>query len=321
MLTDVEYEDLWIHNPHGIGSFDTIPGFIMPLYTGYVVRENMFEDYLDIFRGRNTRHTRPIVPAGGWYYDHPFFNADGTPILKKKPCIRYTLIGEACPALGANYFYDITQITGQAYLKAAYDASYNGVGPIIPWVPLHAPVDKLHKLLDLASRGVLLIDLFPFALTYTTPIRNIYLNPNGITDYFFNDNHNIYSITNRMNEINLEGICCENFKNQTNSVFVCPTRISYHLAINVNAIPPITTFPLVFTIGENSLRMMPHHFILEAPHNYFYHMIPAGTTISGIPLPLGVGGIFTMKVPRYICCAYFGAHTVPHSLFITNALL
>jgi hypothetical protein len=143
----------------------------------------------------------------------------------------------------------------------------------------------------------------------------------GITDYFFNDVHNLYSVTNRINGIVIEGLSCEDFNNHINSVFVAPTIISYHLATKVNAIVPIVTFPLIFTFGENSLRLMPPHFILNPPHNYFYSMIPAGTTLGGLPLPLVAGGFHTIMAPRYICCGYYGAQTVPHALFITNALL
>ena len=66
MLTLADYTALWIHNPLGMGSFATITGIAAPPpYTDYVIRENMLEDYLDIFRGINTRgnpHIRPEVP-------------------------------------------------------------------------------------------------------------------------------------------------------------------------------------------------------------------------------------------------------------------
>lgn len=318
MLTEVEYEDLW--NLH----FDPIvpAATFMPPYADYVIRENMFEDYLDIFRGVNTRGARDLAPE-----EHPFFNADG-PKLKTKPCIKYLLIAEACPELGVNYFYDITMIQGQGYLKAAYDATYNGLGPAIPWAPLHHPTDKINKLLDLALRGVLLVDIFPFAIDYNTnvhhlgfmqPLREVLINT-GITNSFFNDAANLYAVTNRVTEIIEEGLTCVDFKNGTNSVLIAPTKISYHLAHQINIIPLVTA-PLIFTIGENSLRLMPPHIILELPHNYFYHLIPAGTNLGGLPLPLRADGIHTIKVPRYICSGYSGAGTVPHALFITNALL
>jgi len=325
MLTLPDYNALLSHSINTIDSFATITGIAIPAHAEhaeYVIHENMFEDYLDIFRGMNTRgnpHIRPEVPPD-WYYDHPFFNADGTSILVNKPCIKYILIGEACPEFGANYFYNLHELGNPGYLRAAYNSEYNGVGPAIPWTPLHNPINKLNKLLDLASRGVLLIDLFPVALTYNPAIRHD-LNTAGITDYFFNDIHNLFSLTNRINNIDIHGLCCEDFNDRTNSVFVAPTLISYHLATNVNAIVPTVTFPLIFTFGENSLRLMPPHFFLNPPHNYFYSMIPAGTTVGGFPLPLGEGGFHTIMAPRYICCGYYGAQFVPHALFITNALL
>ncbi|RAR73790.1 hypothetical protein [Flavobacterium aciduliphilum] len=329
MLNLADYNALWTLNPLGAGSFSTITEIaVAPPYADYVIRENMLEDYLDIFRGINTRNIRPFIPVGGWYYPHPFFNADGTSILVNIPCIKYILIGEACPSFGVNYFYDITMIQGQGYLKAAYDATYNGLGPVIPWAPLHHPTDKINKLLDLALRGVLLVDIFPFAIDYNTnvhhlgfmlPLREVLINT-GITNSFFNDAANLYSVTNRVTEIIEEGLTCVDFMNGTNSVLIAPTKISYHLAHQINIIPLVTA-PLIFTIRENSLRLMPPHIILELPHNYFYHLIPAGTSLGGVPLPLRADGIHTIKVPRYICCGYSGAGTVPHALFITNALL
>lgn len=66
MLTLAQYNSLWFHNPLGMGSFATITGIAAPPpYADYVIRENMLEDYLDIFRGMNTRgnlHIRPEVP-------------------------------------------------------------------------------------------------------------------------------------------------------------------------------------------------------------------------------------------------------------------
>jgi hypothetical protein len=44
----------------------------------------MFEDYLDIFRGINTRMERSGSSNIKWYYDHPFFNGDKLK-LEKKP--------------------------------------------------------------------------------------------------------------------------------------------------------------------------------------------------------------------------------------------
>ena len=358
ILTPLQYDALWHHNPIGMGSFAIITGAHLPCYHAYLQREIYFQDYLDLYIGVPTFNR---VAIGGLFYvqitGNPILGGLGIPphpalILAhggneyllvdydypwmaelanaNNRCIKYTLIAEACPNEGINYFYNLNAIVGQGYLNAAYNATYNGLGPAIPWAPLHNPADKLNKLLDLASRGVLLVDIFPFAIHYNInvhyphlghmlPLRDV-LNNTGITNSFLNNAANMYSVTNRVTEIIVEGLTCVDFMNGTNSVLIAPTKISYHLAHQINTIPLVTA-PLIFTIGENSLRLMPPHIILELPHNYFYHLIPAGTTFGGFPLPLKGGGLHTIKVPRYICCAYSGAGTVPHALFITNALL
>ncbi len=137
-----------------------------------------------------------VTLYSGWYYCHPFFDKEGKGKIEK-PCIKYILIAEACPVGGANYFYDITQITYQGYLNAAYNATYGFAGPITPWVILTQPIHKVNSLLDLAKRGVLLLDLFPFAIKYSTAIR-CSLNRIGTTQNFWNV-RNPGSLENRVN--------------------------------------------------------------------------------------------------------------------------
>jgi hypothetical protein len=87
MLLEKQYKELWGTHFSGITT--------CPSYNEYIIRENMLEDYLDLFRGRNTREDRAIRPTN-WYYEHPFFDEKGNSILKEKPCIKYILIAEAC---------------------------------------------------------------------------------------------------------------------------------------------------------------------------------------------------------------------------------
>ena len=167
MLTNDEYNDLW--NDH----FAPIAaGTMMPLYIEYAIRERMFQDYLDIFRGENTR-----IDGFGMPYPHPFFESDGkTPILKEKPCIKYIMIGECALPLKPNipvkricnipngdtnntYFYNILHLGNTPYLNAPRLAF--GCPDYRP-----CPENKIKTLLCLASKGVLLIDLFPFAINY-----------------------------------------------------------------------------------------------------------------------------------------------------------
>ena len=174
MLTNAQYVNLW--NVHFL---PIVPaGTVMPPYHEYVIRENMFQDYLDIFRGINTRGNiaiRPEEPAI-WYYEHPFFNPDGTSILDAIPCISYIMIGECAAPLnpiiplvgdcdipngdnGNTYFYNILHLKNTPYLNAPRLA-FN----CPDYRP--CPENKIETLSCLANNGVLLIDLFPFAIDY-----------------------------------------------------------------------------------------------------------------------------------------------------------
>jgi len=175
MLDKKEYEKLWDEN------FAPLTTQAMPPYKEYVIRENMVEDYLDIFRGESTRKERSSIEGIDWYYPHPFFNEDGTPKLEKKPCIKYIMIAEAPPPLrtsrptaakclipggdtGNTYFYNILHIGNTPYLNAPMIAF--GSPDYKP-----CPENKINTLLDLASKGVFLIDFYPFPIP--TAIRRI----------------------------------------------------------------------------------------------------------------------------------------------------
>jgi hypothetical protein len=311
MLTITEYNVLW--ETH----FSHITTQACPGYNEYWIRENMLEDYLDLFRGRNTRSLRAITPTN-CYYEHPFFDGKGNSILKEKPCIKYILIAEACPENGSNYFYDIREIVGQKYLIAAYNAIYNGAAPIVAWATLISPNDKVNKLIDLAKRGVLLLDLFPFALNYNK-IRE-QLNISLVTDCFFNNVLNLYSVTNRIHSIINEKLTCHNFKNQINSVFIAPPKISYYLAHKINS-SLFSTHSLIFKRGFNSSLIKPKYIYIGPPNPYYNPLIPAHSSINHLPIPISNNPTFTIQVPIYACTAYSGAGTVPHSFFITISLI
>jgi hypothetical protein len=237
ILTNAKYNDLWIHNPNGTDSFATITrNPIPPSHADYVIRENMLEDYLDIFRGVNTRHHRPM-PAGGWYYEHPFFNANGIPLLENVPCIRYVLIGEACPSDGNNYFYDVNELNskGQVYLRSSYNATYGGLGPTIPWNVMSLPTDKTQKLVDLARRGVLLIDLFPFAINYNQ--FRIIFNKTDITRSFWNDIINVNNLEIRLS--NLSPLLSENW----DLCMISPNLVSEFIVDSINKFIELVAIP------------------------------------------------------------------------------
>lgn len=254
ILTNAEYYNLWFHNPLEMGSFATITGNqISPPYTDYVIRENMFEDYLDIFRGMNTRTARGLDTAG-----HPFLNENnnylldnnGMSLLENVPCIKYVLIGEACPSNGNNYFYDIHELNskGQVYLRSSYNATYGGLGPAIPWNVMGLPTDKTQKLVDLARRGVLLIDLFPFAINYQQ--FRIIFNEADITRSFWNDIINVYNLEKRLN--NLRPLLSENW----DLCLISPNLVSEFIVdlIELVVIPPGLHIRNFKEISDNELR-------------------------------------------------------------------
>jgi len=209
MLTNIDYTSLW-------GSFAAIPSLMrinplgMPLYQEYLEREHFQQDYLDIFRGYNSRgnfRIRPIHPIV-MLPPHPFFDLAGNPLLNINGVnlqnvygnsIKHILIAEACPIGGANYIYDVSEIDpkGQTYLRACFSATYGHNAPFFPWKPITSVNDKITVLLDLARRGVLLLDIFPFALKYDSTPRGI-LNTTGVTHSFWNDLTNTNNLQSRI---------------------------------------------------------------------------------------------------------------------------
>ena len=232
-MTRTEFNDQWDEH------FAPLTTEAMPSYDEFKISERMLEDYLDIFRGYNTREGDLAMP-----YDHPFFDENGNPLLKEKPCIRYILIGEARPPLNTpilnncvgiqgdkanTYFYDIRHIRPTAWLSAPRN---NWACPI----ERPCPTNKVQTLLCLASNGVLLLDIFPFAIPYGT-IRPL-LNGGGITRNYWDNPANIYSLSNRITAI--QGLLCEDW----DLSLVAPCIISGHIINPINAFPPIAAIPI-----------------------------------------------------------------------------
>jgi hypothetical protein len=237
MLSKKQFDDLW---GASIGSLR--PTILTPDYNDYLLREGMLEDYLDIFRGYSTRERNGEIRMP---YPHPFFNADGTPKLDKTPCIEYILVGEAprrlidptiynsCSPIPGDientFFYDIRHIKGTSWLDAPRNAF--GARPYTP-----CPQNKIECLLDLASKGVLLLDLFPFAISFTTGIRSS-LNTAGITLDFWNNPLNMYNLQDRINR--LSTLLCKEW----DLSFVAPYKISEFIVNPANGFPPLAIVP------------------------------------------------------------------------------
>lgn len=227
-MTRNEYENLWN------GTFGTLnDNRAMPDYNEFRISERMLEDYLDIFRGINTRQGDLVMP-----YPHPYFDEFGNPLLKEKPCIKYVLVAEARPQMKPSvwndcggdkantYFYDITHVGNTGYLNS----------PRISWCcpKLNScPVNKAQTLMCLASKGVLLLDLFPFAVSIDSKDRHA-LNAGHFTRSFWDNALNIYNIQARLN--NISTLLCKDW----DLAMVAPCIISMWVVNPINGFPTLT---------------------------------------------------------------------------------
>jgi len=234
-MTETQLNDQWNGYFAGLPPLAGVP---MPNYDDFRISERMVQDYLDIFRGYNTREGNIEMP-----YDHPFFDENGNPLLDKKPCIRYILVGEARPLLNAPILNNCVPINGDSNNSFFYDIRHINLTPWLnaprlnwgcpPYTP--CPTDKIQTLLCLASKGVLLLDLFPFAITYGG-IRPL-LNGGGVTRYYWDEITNPYSLINRIAAINV--LLC----NDWDLSLVAPCIISGHIIDPINGFPPIAVIP------------------------------------------------------------------------------
>jgi hypothetical protein len=211
----------------------------MPNFQQFVTAERMLQDYLDIFRGYNSR----VVGLPN-LYEHPFFNPNGTPKLESIPKIRYILVGECRMSLKAQelnecapimgdtentYFYDIRHVKPTAYLRQ----------PLNHWGFINkitCPSEKVTALLHLASKGVLLLDLFPFAIKYTTSRRKT-LNAHGITQSFWDNPDNPYNLKCRISAIS------HLLHEEWDLTMIAPATISEFIVNPINGLSALPIMP------------------------------------------------------------------------------
>ena len=304
MITRTEFEDLWKELAKAA------PGCAIPNYHEYQQSENMFEDYLDIFRGINTRNERSS-DNNKWYYEHPFFNGEKSK-LDKRPCIKYIMIGEARPITKTQmfnvcggdenntYFYNITHVKQTNWLKEPFLAFY-----LAPWVKPSCPIDKIDILLQLASQGYILIDLFPFAINYTSTIRKK-INRLGLTNYFYKN----------YLDAKLSELCklkCDNHDKKPIIAFSGPATTHHFLAHQIIT-GAIILNPCFDILGQ------PNYFIAPIP---VPALIPPSTT-TWIPVANLLNGVYAnsgfKKSPFYRCECWDASFVAgPRSLFIRNA--
>lgn len=194
MLTEEDYNSLWEKH------FSQFNKLEMPSYQEYVEREELFEEYLT------------HIPSSG---------------------IKYILVAEAAPfhdksktEVGA-YFYNYSNVAGLAtpYFKATCKAF--GVENENPLTPERA----LKALQELAKKGVILLDLFPFAIPLDSTLRKKIAGL-GILKHFWDEDD--YSIKTQIKDL------CSNHNislhKQWDLCLIAPPLISCHLVGAYNAL-------------------------------------------------------------------------------------
>jgi hypothetical protein len=338
-LSNKEYKNLWTAAPNGFGK--KIGD--LPCYHEYLQREIYKQDYLDLFIYQPTFERTLLdnkyyvkitdckmlidldIPDCVEFvlkhnnekyllvdYKYPWTKSE---LTEKKRCIKYAMIGEVAPSNMSYFFYYVLQLQNIKTLNKNTNGEivkdYKGyvTAPFIAFFGGDAEScnnnDKKEILIKFANKGVVLLDIFPFAFTYDPKIRYS-LNNNGKTKNYFK----------KLIEENFNG------KEDIKGVFIAPPIISHFLAIEVNN--GLKT-PISFRKEINTFN--PPHITTTSNDplkDFFFHKIPCSTKVIGKEedLPQNTENpLITIQVPKFICCGYSGAMTVPHALFITNALL
>lgn len=232
-LTKIEYEKLWNDN------FGKNTTEIIPNYCVYLKREIQLQDYLDLFIGKITyKRSNGFVNLNECEVNigpHPF---EKEIITAVKRTIKYILVAEA-PPTGSTYFYDCTHLENTPYFKATCDAF--GIRLINPLTE----VQKINTLIALANKGVVLLDLLPFAIPFSTSFRKK-LMARGIAKEFWNGT--TYSIQTQISSL------CRMLDSEWDLCLITPPILSCHIvgaydAINIapctNGIHNMTTFKLL----------------------------------------------------------------------------
>ncbi len=304
MLNEKEFKDLY-EKYYGKSN-----SFKQKIYSDYLNDANMFEDYLDIFRGKNTRKDRAFLDSNNWYYDHPFFNGV-EPKLKEKPCVKFIMIGEAKPVplspiyndcggdVNNTYFYNVTHLKNTRWLSEPFKA-FNTTQT---WNKIECPSGKAQILLELAAKGYLLIDLFPFPFPSPVPnnLRNK-LNNSGISSFFFTN-----YLTHRLKAVS--GLNCSE---DCFVAFSGPSTIHHYL---------------VHELATGNLSL-PNGFSSKLDVNYFIQPLAILPQIS--PALMNWDPVSNLlnnnyhnpgmkQVPYYRCETWDGSNTGPHWLMIQNA--
>ena len=321
-----------------------------PSYHEYVQREIYQQDYLDLFIGnpietfQRNRHLIPglfLVPIAGdphlgalgippdplfvdvvggieylrVDYDYPWPRTE----FKKKRCVKFLMIGEAAPILkpkiplglpyGGNdnqnaFFYNKTHTKGTNWLTEPVAAFVN--------TGIAAPAaNKTARLLFLANCSYYLIDLFPFAINYSTDFRAA-LNDTppvyGVSEEFYMN----YLIP-KINLLMASGLFCEN----SIMAFSGPPKIHHHLINQINNPASPLAIPAgirCHTYQNTNLAPAAPPVTPLPPVNWNQPSVPGDLLNGDIRYPCDFN-----SVPFYRCLTVQNAQAGPHELFIRNA--
>lgn len=270
------------------------------LYQSYLRRENDLENYLDIFRGIDTRQQRNQDLTAPHKFER---------IILKGYTIKYILIAEAAPP-GSNYIY--TDASGDYILGALKAFNVQNLGIL-------SPIEKLE---ELAKNGILILDLFPFNLDFNLTIRGsamtlreILIAKNLTSDFLISTNV-IYSIINRVNSLRCE---INNFLNHEaiNTAFMATPKINNYLgALNFSGFFDLSKSPIKIQKGLNSFN---HHVSID--HTRERYSWPPGNPhmeiINSCGRRYNIAPLSTS--PFYNCSCNNGSGS-PHEILIKNAL-
>lgn len=141
-------------------------------------------------------------------------------ITSKCKKIKYILVAEA-PATGDTYFYNCNHLYKTPYFSAickAFDVRYEK--------PLTIE-SKNAALGILAEKGVVLIDLFPFSIPFTSSLRKKLMGK-GITKKFWDGS--VYSIKTQISAL------CPYLDSEWDLCLIAPPTLSCHIVGAYNAI-------------------------------------------------------------------------------------
>ena len=324
MLTLAQYNNLWT-SPMPMGFARPLMDPDYPAYADYLLRESQIQDYLDLFRGFNTRGMAAVrgIPEQvqiEYVYEHPF-----EMFLNGPMAIKYILIAEAAPLLnppimgiaGPNFgmqfgdtantfFYNINHLGGTHYFSAVMAAFGIPPGP------------KAQRLFQLAQRGVLLLDLFPFSLNYLAgnSERQKLVNA-GVSSKFWGLPGFLgpETIGSRIEALRNENLL---LSDSVRLAFLAPPILMHFLAGQVN-LGLLSTYGTVPRLGPNATipcGTPPGPMTVFDGGCSFSTAAPADLVGLFGNRPIGAG----VQIPYYACTCYNGANN-PASLFIQNALL